>query len=446
MKRLARFALGGAAIAVLAGAGVATWYGTAPNATDFAGGEPVSLAAYKGPDPTGVPGQLKAASLAARGEYLVRAADCAPCHTATGRPEFSGGRSFILPFGKIYSANITSDPKYGIGGMTDAQFVRAVKHGVARDGTRLYPAMPYPSYAGMTDADARAIRAYLATVRPAPLPVPENTLGFPFNQRRLMGVWNLFFAKEPEFQPNQARSPQWNRGAYLTESLGHCGECHTPRNIGFGLDNRRKYAGALTGGWMAHNLTSDKRTGIGEWKETELVSYLTTGFAAGRGAAGGPMGEAVDHGLRYLTREDIAALVTYLRTVPPITTKVGERRTTPAAEGFAKASAGSEGERVFAANCAGCHDWTGVSPLSPHARLTGIRSVNDPSAVNIVQSVLYGVNRPAPDGMVPMPAFGGTLSDREVAAVANYVSSRFGAKGSDLKTDDVARLREEGRH
>ncbi|WP_439533043.1 c-type cytochrome [Polymorphobacter sp.] len=445
MTRVGGFLLGGVALLALGGAAVATWYRTAPAAAELVGGDPVALAAYRGPDPTGVPAALRGASLVERGAYLVRAADCEPCHSAPGRPAFSGGRSFSLPFGNIHSSNITPDPSHGIGGWTDEQFVAAVRHGVRRDGTPLYPAMPYTSYAAMTEADALAIRAWLATLPPAALPVPVNTLGFPFNERRLMTAWNWLFAKDETFRPDQQRSPQWNRGAYLAEALGHCSECHTPRGPAFAVDNRRKYAGALTGGWMAHNLTSHAQSGIGGWSDAELATYLRTGFAVGRGGAGGPMGEAIDHGLRYLTGDDIAALVAYLRTLPPIDT-VGPRRTRPAAEGFAKASGGSEGERVFAANCAGCHDWTGVSPLSPYATLTGLRGVNDPGAANIVQSVLNGVPRPAPDGMAPMPAFGSTLSDGEVAAVANFVSARFGSQGSQLDERQVAQLRVEGRH
>lgn len=446
MRRLAKIALAGAALLAVGAAGVGAWYKTTPTATAFAGGTPVPLARYKGADPTGAAPELKRAPLAERGAYLARAADCAPCHSTPGGPPFSGGRAFNLPFGTIYSANITPDRTAGIGAWTDAEFIRAVKHGQSRDGDRLYPAMPYPSYAAMTDDDVRAIRAYLQTVSPVSARTPANTLGFPFGWRPLMGVWNWFFAKEGEFRPNTDRSPAWNRGAYLAEALGHCGDCHTTRNIGYGLNNRRKYAGAVTGGWKAHNITSDKQAGIGAWSDAALTSYLTTGFAPGHGAANGPMGEAVDHGLRYLTPGDIQAMIAYLRTVPAIGGTTEALQTRPAAEGFAKAQTGSQGERLFAANCAGCHDWTGISPLSANARLIGLRSVSDPSAANIVQVILAGVDRKPPDGMAPMPAFGSVLSDREVAALANYVSERFGHKDAGLQPKDVSRLRKEGAH
>lgn len=446
MKRLPAIALGLSALLLAGAAAVGTWYRTAPDAMEFAGDGRVALADYRGSDPTGVPPELRASSLVERGAYLARAADCAPCHTLPGRPEFSGGRAFKLPFGTIYSSNITPDPKHGIGGWTDRQFINAVKHGRARDGKPLYPAMPYTSYAGMTDDDARAIHAYLASLAPVPAREPASNLRFPFSQRGLMPVWSWFFAKEELFRPDARRSPEWNRGAYLAEPLGHCGECHTPRNLGYGLDNRNKYAGEVTAGWKAHNITNDRRAGIGGWSDGELTSYLSTGFAAGRGAAGGPMGEAIDHGLRYLTPSDTAALLTYLRSIPAIYEASDVPRTKPAPEGFARGHTGSEGERLFGGNCAGCHDWTGVSPLSPHARLTGIRSVSDPSASNIVQSILWGVDRRPPDGMAPMPAFGTTLSDREIAAIANCVSERFGRGEATLSEKEVARLRRQGAH
>ena len=222
------------AVAAIVAVGVASalWIVTGPGPLAFAGGEKVALADYKGPDPTGVPASLKNAGIVARGQWLAKAADCTVCHTAKGGAEYAGGFAFTLPFGTIYSPNITPDKDTGIGNWTDAQFLNAVHKGIDDQGQHLYPAMPYASYTYLTDADALAIKAYLFSLRPVHNEVPDDKLAFPFNQRWLMGFWNMFFAADTRFKPDTAQSPAWNRGAYLAEGLAHCGECHTPRNRG----------------------------------------------------------------------------------------------------------------------------------------------------------------------------------------------------------------------
>src|SRR4029077_14335597 len=254
----------------------------APHAMDFAGGSRVALTAYHGEDPTGVPPELKAASLIERGEYLARAADCAACHTAEGGAPYAGGRAFVLPFGTLYSTNITPDKDTGIGNYSDADFLNAVHKGIGRGNTRLYPAMPFASYSYMSDADAGAIKAYLFSLKPVHAPAPPNTLGFPFNQRALMGVWAMLFNPDKRFEPRPERDPQWNRGAYLVEAMAHCGECHTPRNLMQALNHREKFSGAVQAGWRAYNVTSDSKSGIGAWSEADLAHYLSVGHAEGR--------------------------------------------------------------------------------------------------------------------------------------------------------------------
>ena len=300
----------------------------------------------RAPIPTGVPASLKDASLIDRGRYLIRAADCEACHTAIGGRPFAGGRAFVLPFGTIYSTNITPDRETGIGQYSDAEFLAAVHRGVRRDGARLYPAMPFASYAYLTDADALAIKAYLFSLEPINAPAIPNTFGFPFDQRWAMGIWAMMFDADRRFEPHADRSAEWNRGAYLIEALAHCGECHTPRNLFQALDNRRKFAGAVTGGWRAYNITSDPTSGVGDWTEQALAHYLATGHAEGRGTAAGPMGEAVDLSLVHLTGEDIAAMVAYLSTVPPIANppcprpgrRMRSRRASPARAAIRSAS------------------------------------------------------------------------------------------------------------
>jgi mono/diheme cytochrome c family protein len=432
-------------IIVVVAAGYGIWLVTGPGPLDFAGGTRVPLAEYKGADPTGVPASLKSADIVTRGKYLAEMADCMVCHTAKGGAPYAGGFAINLPFGTIYSANITADKDTGIGNWTDAQFLGALHRGVDDEGEHLYPAMPYSSYTHMSDADALAIKAYLFSLPPVHQENPETKLRFPFNQRWLMGIWNIFFAPDKRFEPNAQQSPEWNRGAYLATALAHCDECHTPRNIAFGLDHRRKFAGAVTAGWNAYNITSDKTAGIGAWSDEEVAQYLATGHAQARGTASGPMGEAVDDSLSKMAPEDIKALALFVRSVPAQSSDLPAPRTTPAPashrEGVAVANA--SGKEVFQGACASCHDWTGTSAIIPYATFTGARAVNDPSAVNVAQVVLLGIKRDTADGAVVMPAFGDAYSDAEIAAVANYVTARFGAKTSNLTAADVAALRKQ---
>jgi mono/diheme cytochrome c family protein len=416
-----------------------------PKPTDFARGKQVALDQYKGQDPTGVPADLKSANAVERGEYLTRAADCMVCHTAQGGTPFAGGRAFVLPFGTLYSTNITPDRETGIGNYTDGEFLNAVHKGVGRNDTKLYPAMPYASYTYMSNADALAIKAYLFSLTPLHAPAPQNTLVFPFNQRGLMRIWSMLFNPDVRFEPNADHSNEWNRGAYLAEAMGHCGECHTPRNLAFALNNRKKFAGAVQAGWRAYNITSDHSSGVGTWSDAELASYLATGHADGRGTASGPMGEAVDESLSRLKPSDIAALVTYLRTVPGIATAdLPERRMNPAPALYSEGTspdADHHGRMVYEGACAGCHGWTGISPVLPSATLIGTRGVNDATANNVAQVIIRGGQRHSPATSTDMPAFGTTYSDAEIASVANYVTARFGSRGSALGATDIAKFR-----
>jgi mono/diheme cytochrome c family protein len=430
------------AAVILVALGIYLWHIFVPGPMAFAGGSTVALADYHAADPTGVPADLAKADIVKRGEYLARAADCMVCHTAPGGAPYAGGLEIRLPFGAIYTTNITPDKDTGIGKYSDADFLNAVQRGIRPDGTRLYPAMPYPSYTYMTDADALAIKAYLFSLPGVHAENRAETLRFPFNQRWSMIFWSMAFNPNTRFMPNTARSPEWNRGAYLAEALAHCGECHTPRNLAQALDNRNKYAGAVTAGWRAFNISSDKDTGIGAWSDDEVASYLATGHVKSRGTAAGPMGEAVDQSFSAMTPGDIHALVAYVRSVPAVTSDLPANLAPPApGSPKAGATANAAGRKVFEQACVSCHSWTGVSAVSPFATISGARGVNDASATNVAQIVLSGTVRHTPDGVVSMPAFGASYSDAEIAAVVNYVTARFGAAPSNLTDKEVARLR-----
>jgi len=430
-----------AAIFVVA-AGVFAWVILTRGPLAFAGRSTVALSGYREANPTGVPSNLAQADIVKRGEYLAKAADCMVCHTAPGGAEYAGGLAFPLPFGTLYSTNITADKNTGIGNYTDEDFLNAVQRGVRKDGARLYPAMPYTSYTLITDDDLLAIKAYLFSLPAVQKPNQPATLLFPFNQRWSMIFWSMAFNPDTRFAPNTAQSPDWNRGAYIAEALAHCGECHTPRNLAFALNNWRKFGGAVAAGWRAYDITSDKGTGIGEWSDDEVFAYLAKGHATGRGTASGPMGEAVDHSFSQMDTADIRALVTYLRSIPAV---VSSEPSTiappaPASPKEGKGTADALGRKVFAQACASCHSWTGVSPLSDVATISGSRAVNDPTATNVAQIIISGTRRFTP-GAMSMPPFGGTYTDTEIAAVANYVTGRFGAAPSKLTAKDVAELR-----
>jgi mono/diheme cytochrome c family protein len=422
---------------------VAAWIIYVPGPTAFASGDTVALEDYKGGKPTGVPASLATADLVTRGEYLTRAADCEACHTAKGGIPYAGGLAFKLPFGTMYSPNITPDKETGIGNWTDADFLNAIHKGIAPDGSRLYPAFPYPSYTLLTDNDALAIKAYLFSLAAVHRETPKNSLMFPFNQRWLMAFWSFFYNSDERFSPNPDQTAEWNRGAYLAEALGHCGECHTPRNLLQAVNNKRKFAGAVTAGWRAYNITQDKTSGIGSWDVEMTEKFLAHGHVEGLGTASGPMGEAVDMSLRHMTPEDVKALVVYLKTVPAIADTSLPVPKTMLASAFPSDHEINEnlrGAMIFAGACASCHGWSGKSPILKYADFVGGRTVNDPSARNVAQAVIWGVTRHSPNGVVTMPGFGDAYSDEEIAAVVNYVTARFGAEKSDITAAEVRKI------
>jgi mono/diheme cytochrome c family protein len=430
---------------VVLGLAVLAWAAIRPGPMAFAGGKTVALTSYSG-HPTGVPADFTDTDKLARGKYLTEAADCQACHTVEGGKPFAGGRPFVTQFGTMYSPNITADTATGIGSWTDADFLKAVHEGVGKGGLRLYPAFPYASYTYLTDDDVLAIKAYLFSQPAVKSSPPQNALSFPFNQRWLMVFWAAMYDPNTRFEPRPERSPEWNRGAYLVEALGHCGDCHTPRTPFQSLDNRHKFAGGESEGWRAYNLSSDKESGIGTWSHDDLVHYLTTGHSQNRGSAFGPMAEAVHLSFAKMTPTDINAIAEYVSSVPPVDSPdlpapKAEPASTDPAKGVAM-DQNEKGREFFAGACAGCHGWTGANSLVTHATLTGTRAVNDPTATNVALAVLRGASTlPPSTDIVAMPAFGAAYSDADIAAVSNYVTARFGVKGSTITAEDVKKLR-----
>ena len=268
-------------------------------------------------------------SLVERGEYLARAGDCVSCHTATGGEPFAGGLRIDTPFGYMLTPNITPDAETGIGRWSGGDFYRALHDGVNKRGQDMYPTMPYDFYTRVTRADVDALYAYLRTMKPVRNAVDVNRLDFPFNQRYAMGVWRELYFKEGTYRPDPSKSASWNRGAYLVEGLGHCSDCHSPRNLLGGIEKSKQFSGAVIDGWFALDLTSDIATGLGSWSVDDLATYFKTGVGKDKTTTLGPMAEVIRNSLSYLTDADRTAMAEYLKTLPPDSTlrtgRVGSR-------------------------------------------------------------------------------------------------------------------------
>jgi len=381
-------------------------------------------------DPS-VPDVPATAELVAQGEYIARAADCAACHTQPGGKPFAGGVAFKLPFGTLYSTNITADRETGIGQWSDDDFVRALHRGVAKDRRNLYPAFPYTSYTAMTRQDAVAIKAYLFSLSPVHAPDTPNHLPFPFNQRWTLTFWNWMFLDEHRFRPDPTRSELQNRGTYLSTALGHCGECHTPRNILMGMSTRKALAGAEMSGWHAYNLTSDRASGLGEWKDAQLQQFLSTGHAEDHGPAAGPMAEVVENSTSYLTPEDVQAMVTYLRGVPPQSNGYETQAAVPLT------STDTRGRLLFVQACTGCHLLDGEGRQSAWAALRGDHGARESSGKNVVQVLIQGSQIETSQGAMFMHSFIGGYSDDELAAISNFVISQFGLRQGTITPEQT---------
>jgi mono/diheme cytochrome c family protein len=367
-----------------------------------------------------------------RGEYLARAGDCVSCHTATHGVPFAGGLRMSTPFGYMLSPNITPDRTTGIGTWSAEEFYRAVHDGVNQHGKDMYPVMPYDFYTKATREDVDAIFTYLKTVKPVSNAVEVNHLHFPFNLRTTMAFWRELFFTEGTFRPVPHKSVTWNRGAYLVEGLAHCSDCHSPRNSLGAIEKRRDFNGAVVDGWFALDLTSDISTGLGAWSANDIAVYLKTGTSADGSTALGPMAEVVNNSTRYLSDADLAAIGEYLKAIPP----ASRLRAKPEAPDVAK----QRGAILYSENCSGCHQSRGRGVPHVFPPLAGNGVVLAPNPADILKVVLGGI--PARGQYLPMPSFLTTLSDKDIADLANYIRTSWGnSAAANTSEMTVARLR-----
>ena len=374
-------------------------------------------------------------ALIEHGRYLATIGDCVACHTAPGGQMFAGGHIIATPFGTILSSNITPDRDTGIGAWTDDDFVRLMQEGVGRGGKHIYPAMPYPYYTHVTREDDLAIRAWFATLLPVSKKVVTDQLPFPINLRVELRGWNLLFFQSQRFSPDPARSAGWNRGAYLVTGLGHCGACHTPKNLAGADEGSHAFQGAVVQDWFAPNITGDDRRGLGRWSVEDTVEYLSTGhnrFAA----ASGPMAEEVSLSSSNVSKADLRAMAVYLKSLPGQPDSAGSvaSNSPPMRRGAA----------IYASECSACHTpgGTGIAGLFP--QLAGAPAVQSREATSAIRVVLQGgqsvSTHAAPTGAA-MPAFGWMLSDAEVADVVTFIRNAWGNAASSVRASDVADTR-----
>jgi mono/diheme cytochrome c family protein len=381
------------------------------------------------------------------GQYLTQLGGCASCHTATGGAPFAGAFMMKLPIGTLYTPNITPDRETGIGAWSDDDFVRAMQQGVSRDGRRLYPAFPYTSYTLMSRTDILAIKAYLFSLLPVHNVPPPSHLSFPYNMRSLMRGWNFFFLADKRFQDDPHQTAQWNRGAYLVRSVGHCGECHTPRaGVSQSMETGKFLTGGVADGWSAYNITSDPIAGIGAWSEDDLKQYLLTGSAPGKAWAAGPMGLEVANSTRHLTDDDVVSVVTYLRTVPAgHGSDTLQRSATTEAPRSLSASALDRmaGARIYALYCANCHGSSALPVTNLYPSMANESTVGDAPPRNLVMMILQGARNSFSSDGASMPSFAGKFNDGQIADLVNYLQAQYGNPKSSVTPKQVGAWRAE---
>jgi mono/diheme cytochrome c family protein len=373
----------------------------------------------------------------AHGKALVEVGDCASCHTADPAKPFAGGKKIDTPFGGIYSPNLTPDRDTGIGGWSDADFYGALRFGIDPDGSRYYPAFPYPYFTKLTRPDIAAIRAYLATLTPFQNEAPPPELRFPLNFRVVMRAWNYLFLRPGILEPDQSKGTDWNRGRYLVEGLGHCGGCHTPKNI-FGADKRgQAFAGGYVQGWFAPRLDAAERSGLKSWSVDDIAEYLKSGRNA-KSHADGLMAEVVVNATSKMSDADVHAVAVYLKSLPAGPPEPAV--TAPPPEQGMK-----DGEQIYAHYCRACHepDGSGAPRIYPPLPANALLQSADPSStLRVILDGAQTVTTPRAPNTGSMPSYARDLSDQQVADVTNYIRNSWGNTAPLVTPGEVRKARQ----
>ena len=398
-----------------------------------------------------------APELISKGEYLARAGDCVACHTEKGGNPYAGGLPMATPIGTIFATNITPDPKTGIGGYSLEDFDKAVRHGIAKQGHTLYPAMPYPSYARVTDDDLKALYAYfMHGVEPVEQANRDSDIPWPLSMRWPLGVWRNLFAPAVEplspSAPLQYADAEIARGAYLVQGLGHCGSCHTPRAVTLqekSLDERDPSylaGGQVIDGWLAISLRGHSPDGLGAWTEEDIIQTLRNGRNA-HFASIGAMNEVIQHSGQHLTDQDLTAIARYLKALPatPGSTKVAFSASDTTAKALHAGESPSRGAELYVDNCAACHRTDGQGYKEVFPRLANNPSVLAEDPASMIRVILAGSRLPstqqAPSDLV-MPDFAWRLSDQEAAQLVSFIRNSWGNQAPEVTAADVAKVRQ----
>ena len=374
-----------------------------------------------------------------RGAYLARAGNCAGCHTARGGAPYAGGQGIETPFGTVYASNLTPDATTGIGPWTATHFWRAMHNGRSRDGRLLYPAFPYPNFTQVTRQDSDAIYAYLRTIAAVRQPNRPHTLRFPYDSQASLAVWRALFFRPETFEPDPAKSAEWNRGSYLVRGLGHCNACHASRNILGATTGKLELGGGLIPmqNWYAPSLASSREAGVADWETTQVVGLLKDGVNA-RGSVLGPMAEVVYRSTQFLANEDLQAMALYLKQLPQ----------SPPPEPGEKIKRDPtlmrRGAKLYEDHCAECHGKQGQGAAHAYPPLVGNRAVTMDMPANLVRVVAYGGYLPCTGGNprpYGMPPFSYQFDDNEIAEVLSFIRGSWGNDAPTVSALEVLRYR-----
>jgi mono/diheme cytochrome c family protein len=384
-----------------------------------------------------------------RDEYLARAADCVACHSIPGGKGFAGGLKMGTPLGAIYSTNITPDPETGIGTYSLADFDLAVRHGIAKDGHHLYPAMPYPSYVKLADADVVALyRFFMRQVPPVHQANLKSQIPALLSFRWPLAFWDFFFAPSVGYVAKPNHDAVWNRGAYLVQGPGHCGACHTPRGIGLeekALDDSSSnfLAGAELDAWYAPSLCGDIRTGLGTWSTKDIGEFLRHGHNR-VGSAFGSMTDVINNSTSYFSDSDIQAIAVYLKSLPATSAQQAVAYDNATTDALRNSPATQPGAAIYASDCASCHGFDAKGFTSYMPAVAGNPVVLDENPSSLINVVLNGsvplVVAGTPDAY-RMPQFRQQLSDQDAADVITFMRNRWGNQAPEVTATQVAKLR-----
>ena len=369
-----------------------------------------------------------------RGAYLSKVGNCAGCHTMRAGQPYAGGLGIDTPFGAVYASNLTPDAATGIGNWTRADFWRAMHHGKSKDGRLLYPAFPYTSYTLITRDDSDALFAYLKSLPAVSQSNTPHAVRFPYNTQAALAVWRALYFKPSAFTTNAQATAEWNRGAYLVNSLGHCSACHAARNA-LGATDGLNLAGGLIPlqNWYAPSLVSTQEASAANWPLQDIKTFFKTGVSP-HASANGPMAEVVLNSTQHWTDADLNAMAVYLKALP----------VTPSTQQATKTGTTERGSKLYEQHCAQCHGDNGQGVANAYPALAGNRAVLMPQKANLVQIVLNGGYAPATAGNprpFGMPPFVLELNDSEIAAVLTHIRSSWGNDANLVSELEVNRIR-----